>query len=236
MANFRTIVLWLFISVIFCSCKAPASIFSYSKHINADFFRNVVDISANSGCLPDSAIGVQVYRAVLSEKLVEKDNTLELSMLNTASKVPYANYKQVRGGYKQELYLFRLVTREGPTNACIYVPVKYGTGNGDCIGFGSAYFGCINKRLGTIDFFSEIKVRKKGESFSLVKMKPVYMTFFPDKIPEPGIEFLDITKIVFENLNKFGGPKPVVFNTADVFHDPLALRFNYRETISLKTP
>jgi len=185
MANFRTIVLWLFISVIFCSCKAPASIFSYSKHINADFFRNVVDISANSGCLPDSAIGVQVYRA---------------------------------------------------TNACIYVPVKYGTGNGDCIGFGSAYFGCINKRLGTIDFFSEIKVRKKGESFSLVKMKPVYMTFFPDKIPEPGIEFLDITKIVFENLNKFGGPKPVVFNTADVFHDPLALRFNYRETISLKTP
>lgn len=236
MASFRTILLWMFISIIFCSCKAPASIFDYSKHINGDFFKNINSISDNSNCPLDSAVAVQVYRAVLSEKLIEKDDVLELTMLNNSSKVPYANYNAILGGYKQELYIFRLVTADGPTNACIYLPVRYGTGNGDCIGFGSAYFGCINRRQTKIDFFSEIRVQKKGQSFSLVKLKHVDMTFFPDKIPEPGIEFVDINKIIFSNINKFGGSKPVVFNIAEVFHDPLALRFNYRETIQLKNP
>jgi hypothetical protein len=145
-------------------------------------------------------------------------------MLNAESNMPYASYKQIRG-YKQELYLIRLYTAAGLSNACVYIPVKYGPGDRLCIGFGPAYFGCVDTLGNKVQFFSEIKVKQQRKQFSLVQKQPVSMLLFADKLPGGGTGDLAVQKIVFESKNKFGGSKPVVFNVSEVFHDPKALFF-----------
>jgi hypothetical protein len=235
MASFKPYLLGLLLVVALYSCKAPASIFKFNEHVNADFFKQVTAIAQGTDCEVEAVTGIVVYRAVLLERMVEKEDVLEFAMLNAESKVPYAAYKQIRG-YKQELYLLRLITANGLTNACIYIPVKYGPGERLCIGFGPAYFGCVDSLGNKVQFFSEVKVKQQRKQFSLVGKQAVSMLLFADRLPGMGTGGLAVQKIVFESKNKFGGSKPVVFNVAEVFHDPQALFFAAMGTVHFKQP
>src|SRR5205814_1390127 len=96
-------------------CKSPSQAFSYQKNINIRFFKEVPAILGDSARI-DS---IKVYRAVLKEKLVERDAIPEYKLINTESKQPAVDFVVSKNFH--QLYLFRLFTTPPQDDLCVFL-------------------------------------------------------------------------------------------------------------------
>lgn len=205
-------------------CKPRAHTFDYTRHINKEFFGNVQSIDNQINLVIDS---VHVYTVRFIEILVEKDGLLEYKLFNEASAATQTRLKEAFGN-SQQLYFFRLFTQPS-RNIGIYLSVKY-NGSEECIGFGPAYFGHIRMNQVNIDRVLRIK---NNDEFLLKDVKKYDLYFECDRnlLSRPAINKFIVHHILQDGVNKIGGHKDLVFDINEIFNDPGALEFKFKESI-----
>ena len=183
----------------------------------------------------DSIKAVAVYKASLSERLVEQNSVTNYLLMNDLS------YQQDVGlrasGYSHQLYLFVFYVVPEDKIIAIYLSTSYNV-RGKCIGLGPAYIGDITDGDIEGNIFQaryELKVSKNNNRFffSLPK-KPVDASgyFYTDVNLAPdsadlfkGKPFF-IDKIIQGADNKISGhSKRLVFHTEEIFKDKRFLAF-----------
>lgn len=234
MKRFIKSLLLCLIILQYCSCSQTRKAFSYENDIAANdslFYPLPEAIAALSNQAADSITSIHFYKTAFDERLVERNNILERSLMNTESRQPYADYKQVIGT-SQHLYLAVLETAPQNTRACVFFSIKYNEDE-ECIGFGPAYLGRVDKSLDKIEFRIALhpKRTKNGLFYYTTKGAPAkainktkgFKLLFLSKATEN--ESILVERILNETPNKISGKKTLVIPVAATFKDSTALLF-----------
>jgi len=242
MLNYRTI---FFISCCYwlCSCKPTSKSFSYSTNVDKRFFEKTMALAGLQNMKTDS---IKIYRAELTERLVERDEIPEYRLINEKSEQEYAKLNDIKS--KNFLYLFQLFPGNGTDTVFVYMATGF-TATGICTSLGPVYLGM--QRRDRIQFKSILKIKRMNGQPSVVKEKnaageiikryqidqkldTAHIIFYNDKrFPGPAdrITALRIIQVIRDEKNKIGGTKAEIFTTEKVFDDPRALVFTYYSTI-----
>jgi hypothetical protein len=215
------------------------------------FFNQLPGINGkpyNKQAIKVNATTLEVYKASFSETTIEKDNLLEITELNSNSDHPIVSYWNT-DGFTQYLYLLKYdftcnASGDDLTYTAVvflsfrYMPIAAAPFT-KCTGPGPLYWGVLNddhisfdsvltiKNVKTGPYLTANKANRKNH-FNLLFMPVV----FSDQAETNG-DSINIKKIVRTDHNKVGGKKPLVFNIREIFHDSLAMRFDYINTIKL---
>ncbi len=225
-------------------CKPSAIAFKPSRNLDTSFFTNITGIirdKINDDGSKGKIKKIHVYEAKLENITVERDAVAENKLLNTESKEEVLDDVTVYG-YNQ-LYLFRIITTSPQDEDLFVFMASTFNKGGQCVKLGPAYMGKI--RMDEMQVTKELSFQKRNDSaFYLANNKTRKITFFldaelnnnPDKNckdeeADPVKCRLRITKIINKDLNKIGGEKFLIYNTAKVFGDENALVFVYTHTI-----
>jgi hypothetical protein len=223
MSNYKTILIVLCGGLLLYSCKPAAYNFSYKKSINRDFIETIVSMTDYKGVNIDS---IKIYRALLTETLVERDRIPEFTLLNSKSKQEHAKLSDINNYH--HLYLFEIIP-DGTTDTLIIYLGSSFSGDAICTRAGPVYFGKIrSSRLR----FENVFTMNKESKVSFVRNTEIL--FFNEEVfpaPVDRTTPLRINQIVRNEPNKIGGTKAVIFSTEKVFGDADALVFTYYATI-----
>ncbi|CAL1518917.1 hypothetical protein [Chitinophaga sp. MM2321] len=212
------------ITLLFCQCKPAANLFTYKGQINLAFFAQLPAGPGNNLAKIDS---VKVYRAVLKEKLVERDEVPEYKLLNSKSAFDTVNYK-VSKSYHY-LYLFQVYSaRYTLDTPWVYLGTSYRPDN-TCTNVGPAYYGYLF--MYQYNMKRELKVSRKNPQYQLVDKDTIDLNIVLDRVFKPEDGFIRVKQMILADKNKIGGTKPVIFTIPKIFNDPDALFFSYYNTI-----
>ncbi len=208
------------------SCKPPTRSFKYEQNVNLYFFKKMETI------LKAKIDSVKIYRAVLEDVLVERDNVTEYKQINTESKQAIIDF-QVDNNYAH-LFLMQIFTTPFVGRPCIFFSTSY-SADSSCTHLGPAYLGLIN--LDHINVIKELAIKQSNKYYlkSWKNKKMDFITFnkFPQK--DDLISKVKIKQIILQDPNKIGGIKPTLYTITDIFKDKNALAFTYLETIKKGT-
>jgi hypothetical protein len=248
MLNFKTILLLTTYAFGIVGCKPTAQSFSYKNNVDKEFFAHSMELAGLENMKTDS---IKVFRAELSERLVERDAVPEYSLVNTKSDQEKVRLPDINN--KHFLYLFQLFPESGSDTVFIYLSTSLNA-KSTCIGLGPVYLGL--QRRDRIQFNSMLKIVKFGMKYQPQEIKKraakgeverryhinelkgsVNIIFFNDqRFPPPDnrVTPIRLTQIIRDETNKIGGKKAEIFTTEKVFEDPKALVFSYYSTIYTK--
>ncbi|HYF32164.1 MAG TPA: hypothetical protein VD993_13670 [Chitinophagaceae bacterium] len=248
MSNCRTIIFLLLSAVAVCSCRPRAQFFSYSRSVSLDFFDPV---RPELNVTPQQNDSIDVYAALLQEKLVERDDVPEYKLINKKSNQQLSKLPDTRGFHF--LYHFELFPKGGRGDTVIvYLATTY-TADSICTNVGPVYAGKL-RNSGTASFIQfdyAFKVRKvkrkhldqedKNISDSALQYlyylkpdRPIHLTFVnePPFLHGKGDSaYVQVKQIIQRDPNKIGGEKPVLYSVDKVFGDDKTLVFAYHASI-----
>jgi hypothetical protein len=218
----KQFILFFLLTGLVWNCKPPAKSFQYEKNINFYFFRKLEPL------LKAKIDSVKIYRAVLEDVLVARDNVTEYKLVNTESQQPIVDF-QIDNNFAQ-LYLMQVFATPALGRPCIFFSSSF-SADSSCTHLGPAYFGYIN--LNHINIKKELAV-KQAKKFYLKPWRKKNMEIltderFPQK--EDTETLVRIKQIIQLDPNKFGGTKPSLYTIEEIFKDADALAFLYLETI-----
>lgn len=218
-------ILFIGLSILF-GCKPASQTFNYAQAINFNFFHEVSGILGDPKAMIDS---VQIFRAVMEEKFVERDAVAEYKLINTLSDQPTVDFQVSKN--TNHLFLMQLFTSPPQDDLIIFLSTGYNAA-GVCTHLGPAYLG--NVRIDQIDVKRELKIKNQKGIYWLRDMAKKDMNIIAfDEFPLP-VErgsTIRIKQIILQEANKVGGDKPLLFTTQRIFNDTNALAFTYLETI-----
>lgn len=248
MSNCKTIFFFATCAVWLYSCKPTSKSFSYKDNIDKDFFAQTMSLAGLDDIKPDS---IKVFRAELTERLVERDAVPEYRLINKESEQEYARLADTKN--KHYLYLFQLFPETGKDTVIVYMATSF-SASGICTGLGPVYLGM--QRRDRIQFKNILKISKlkmkdqpqaikdKAKEGEIIrryhineKKDTTHLIFYNDwRFPRPNDRTTPIliTQIIRDETNKIGGNKAVIFTTEKIFEDPKALVFTYYSTIYTK--
>lgn len=215
-----------FMIVSMIGCKPTSQNFSYQRTVNFNFFHLITGILGDSSAKIDS---VKIYRAVMEERLVERDATTEYKLINTESTQETVDL-QISKNY-DHLFLMQIFTTPTQDDLIIFLSTGYSP-NGLCTHIGPAYLG--NIRIYQVDIKRELKIKRHKDIYWLDDKARKDMNIIAfDDLPEPDdrTSLIKIKQIILQEDNKIGGNKPILFTTEKIFNDTNALAFKYFETI-----
>lgn len=251
MSNYKTI--FLFATCAACAiwlsnCKPTSQSFSYKDNVDRDFFAQTMSLAGLRNIKTDS---IKVYRAELTERLVERDAVPEYRLINKESEQEYVRLADIKN--KHYLYLFQLFPERGGDTVFVYMATSFAA-NGICTGLGPVYLGM--QRRDRIQFKNILKIaelkkkdqpqeiKEKAKAGEIIrryhineKKDTTHLIFFNDqRFPRPDDRNIPIriTQIIRNETNKIGGNKAVIFTTDKVLEDPKALVFTYDTTFHTK--
>ena len=229
-------------------CKPASKSFSYEHNIDKDFFDQTLSFAGLDDMKPDL---VKIYRAELTERLVERDAVPEYRLINKESEQEYARLADTKN--KNYLYLFQVFPPRGSDTVFIYMGTSVSAA-GLVTGLGPVYIGM--QRRDRIQFknilkISELNNRNQPEGLTATtpqgdKIKRYYLSkkkeathlifFNNQRFPAPDDKStpIQITQIIRNVPNKIGGNKALIFTTDKIFEDAKALVFTYYTTINTK--
>jgi hypothetical protein len=242
MLNYKTIIFLLVSAIAVYSCRPKAQFFSYNHSVNLEFFDPVrpelnVRIKENDS--------IDVYAALLQERLVERDEVPEYKLVNKKSNQQLSRLPDTRGFHY--LYLFELFPKGGRGDTVIvYLATTY-TADSICTNVGPVYAGKLRNtgNASFIQFDHAFKVRKmkrkhldeedQNISDSALKPdKPIRLTFVnepPFLQDRRDTAYIQVNQIIQRDPNKIGGEKPVLYIIEKVFGDKKMLAFAYHASI-----
>jgi hypothetical protein len=256
MSNCKNVLLVWLVTAIFLSCRGPRLGFDASKDISEKLWGTpsmFTKLLRNKGII-DSIMDVVIYKAQLSEILVENRSITEFALVNTASSNKGLQIQAK--GYWHELYFIVLYvhvknqmdsTKDAiKINNCyaLFLSTSYNV-NDQCIGLGPAYVGEIGADPASKanSIFITSKVLKVNKDFSLGnKAEEVSLRFYADVglRPRRGEDTLvfkkrnfKITKIIQGDESKIPGHgKSLIIHVDRVFNDSMALAFKYDSVLT----
>lgn len=175
---------------------------------------------------------ITVYQTDFKERLVESGSTIDIATLNQSSHYPTVSYLPPRAGYRQSLYLARVEPDTG-RDVWFYYSFWYRTNSGqrdtarygreEQYGYGPAYVGYGDEKTSTIHFTHALSVDggDEGHYFRLQGKRQFFFVYNKGRTQK-----LRINRIVMEENNKYGGPRPYVFRIDEHFPDLQTLDFN----------
>lgn len=245
MSNYRMIIFIGCCALWLVNCKPASKSFSYEHNIDKEFFEETFSFAGLGNMKPNL---VKIYRAELTERLVERDAVPEYRLINKESEQPYARLSDIKN--KNYLYLFQVLPPQGSDTVFIYMGTTISAA-GHVTALGPVYLGI--ERRDRIQFKNVLKIAvQKNQStkladtteqgykikrFNLAKKDTTHLIFFNDqRFPAPADlnTPIRITQIIRNVPNKIGGKKALIFTTEKVFEDPNALVFIYFNTINFK--
>lgn len=226
MSSNKRILFFLVPLIWLAACKPPAKSFIYQKSVNFNFFKNMPGFLGNKNIRIDS---VKVYRAVLTEQLVERDNVSEYKLINELSTQPTVELADTKNF--NHLFFMQLYTTPASDDLCVFLSAGYNP-DGICTSIGPAYMG--NVRINQIDVKRELKVKNFKSFYQLFDkhkkdMNIIAYEDFPETDDREST--IRIKQFILQEPNKIGGIKPVLFTTEKIFNDSNTLAFNYFETL-----
>lgn len=224
--NKVTPILFVSIYVVLHACKPPAQSFHYKEAIQTHFFYKLSGILGDANAVVDS---VKIYRAVLEEKLIDRDNVGEYKLINSLSEQETVDLQVSRN--VNHLFLMQLFTTPMQDDLCVFLSTTYNP-SGQCTNIGPAYLG--NIRIYLVDVKRTLKVKKqKGIYYLADDAKKDLSIIAYDDFPEVNdtISNIRIRQFILQENNKVGGNKPILFTTEKIFNDSNALSFTYLEMI-----
>jgi hypothetical protein len=227
--NYNTMVIGL-LAVAMISCKATQYQFD-SRMPLTDDSRKQITKALNIESSPIEQ--VQVYRAVLRERLVNENEVAEYTLRNTLSKKPAIDLEIDR--YSHELYLYIFTVRLARTTSRygLWLTTTRHRGLG-YIKIGPAYLGKFGSKSGREYMLVEkrMKLSRSGNQVSFGKViNDVALRFYLEHAAEDPPQYR-VTGIINEKPNKVSGlNKYLIYDIPEIFNDPDALAFTLIETI-----
>jgi hypothetical protein len=216
-------VFFLIVLSNLCSCKPSTVTFKAQSRLSQKTFWQQLGPVVK---VPELQIdSIRVYKATLTEKLIERDRVPEYKLINEKSKSDRLKY-EVKGFY-HDLYIFRLFAKQ-EKNLVVFMGTSYDP-NGVCIGLGPLYQGFW--RQGRLNFFQELSLVKKSPFAISGRSDSIRTTFYYNTIDFSSGNELNVEQIIQSSKNKVAGSKPVIFDISKIFNDNLALLFSYDRTI-----
>lgn len=232
MSRFKIFSISILTGLFFTTgCKAPRYLQGYKDIIDSSF---VKQIALNLGGGPDSIIDYKMFRAHISEKLVETNAVAEYTLMNDLSKKNTVDLL-IKRSYN-ELYYYEL-SSVNEQRYGIFLAATFATAfdTVQCIGLGPLYIGFVSKgdnntRKFVIEKEYAIKKDKRTEAIRLKEQKGIprlYWVYEYVNSDNSGKLQIRFSEILQRGKNKVSGiNKPLVYNIENIFNDPDALRFS----------
>lgn len=227
MSNCKAILL-IIITACFGGCSAPNYIFN-TKDLVSDSIRRNISAIVSPG-FNDTTVSYRVFRATISEKLVENNSVAELQLVNELSGKKKIDVAFVNN--TNELYFYEF-TSQSQERFGLLLSATFDASD-HCLGVGPLYIGYVGLgNKGTFKFVAEQEYaikKKRGDTLLYLRklqQHPKLVFSYETTFGPAGDQQVRFFEVILHKQNKISGiNKSLVFDVEKIFNDPNALKFS----------